>query len=155
MTDNLLIVTVGLPRAGKSTWARAFSRQHGIPVVSPDAIRLALHGQTYASEAEPFVAAIAKTMVRSLFLAGHSVVIVDATHMTRKRRDAWKSPKWTTRFKVFATPKDECIRRAHRKNQAGLVPTIERMARGVRAAGQGRAQARVSESTPCPTPPPP
>jgi predicted kinase len=82
-----LILTVGLPRSGKTTWARA----QGVPVASPDAISRALHGQRFIGVAEPFVWAIAKLMVRALFLAGHPTVIVDATNTTQKRRDEWKS----------------------------------------------------------------
>jgi len=37
---KILILTVGLPRSGKSTWAA----KKGFPIVSPDAIRLAMHG---------------------------------------------------------------------------------------------------------------
>jgi predicted kinase len=33
-----LILTVGLPRSGKTTWAK----QQGVPMVNRDAIRLAL-----------------------------------------------------------------------------------------------------------------
>src|SRR5882672_916000 len=61
--DKLLICTVGLPRSGKSTWARSQS----FPIVCPDAIRIAIHGQRFISEAEPFVWATAKAMVRALF----------------------------------------------------------------------------------------
>jgi predicted kinase len=71
-----LIMTVGLPRSGKSTWAIA----QGHPVVCPDAIRLALHGQPFIATAEPVVWATAKLMVASLFEAGHGVVILDATN---------------------------------------------------------------------------
>lgn len=127
MSENVLILTVGLPRSGKTTWALDHSRRCGVPVVNPDSIRLALHGQAYVPEAEPFVWAIAKTMVRALFLAGHPTVIVDATNGTRKRRDDWKSSKWATQFKVFSTDKDECIRRADATNRADLIPVIERM----------------------------
>lgn len=67
-----LLVTVGLPRSGKSTWAK----QQGAPVVNPDAIRLALHGQAFLQEAEPLVWVMAKYMVEALFLAGHSTVIL-------------------------------------------------------------------------------
>lgn len=42
-----LILTIGLPRSGKSTWAK----QQGCPVVNPDSIRLALHGKAYIQEA--------------------------------------------------------------------------------------------------------
>ena len=77
MKNKTLILTVGLPRSGKSTWAM----QQGYPVVNPDSIRLALHGHRFREESEEHVWAIAKTMVNSLFIAGHDKVIVDATNI--------------------------------------------------------------------------
>ena len=78
-----LTLTVGLPQSGKSTWAM----QQGVPVVNPDSIRLAIHGQPFIGDAEPFVWATARTMVNAMFIAGHQHVILDATNTTRKRRD--------------------------------------------------------------------
>ncbi|KKK82651.1 hypothetical protein LCGC14_2801230, partial [marine sediment metagenome] len=46
-----LILTVGLPRSGKSTWAR----KQGHPIVNPDSIRLALYGEPFIEEAEPMI----------------------------------------------------------------------------------------------------
>ncbi len=119
-----LVCTVGLPRSGKSTWAR----EQGVPVVNPDAIRLAIHGQPFVASAEPYVWAVAKTMVKALFLAGHTRVILDATNVTRKRRAEWDSPDWNTCFKVFDTPEHECVRRAIEGNHNALVPVVHRMA---------------------------
>lgn len=121
---NTLIMTVGLPRSGKSTWAR----EQTLPVVCPDAIRLALHGQPFVAEAEPFVWAIAKTMVRALFLAGHETVILDATNTTQRRRDEWRSSEWDLAPVLFDTPVAVCIKRAQASGRADLVPVIERMA---------------------------
>lgn len=117
-----LIVTVGLPRSGKSTWARA----QGFPIVNPDSIRLAMHGSAFIIQAEPFVWAVAQTMVKSLFLAGHETVILDATNTTAERRKMWKSTEWDTYFKLFHTDRLECLNRAG-ENQ-GLVNAIVRMA---------------------------
>lgn len=103
-----LILTVGLPRSGKSTWARA----KGVPVVCPDSVRLALHGQEYEPLAEPFVWAAVKLFVRSLFGAGHRTVILDACNVTRKRRDEWRNAEWETFFVPFGATAEECIRRA-------------------------------------------
>src|SRR5207302_1271835 len=97
MMNNLLICTVGLPRSGKSTWSQAQS----YPIVSCDAIRLALHGQRFLAAAEPWVWTIAKTTVRALFFAGHKTVVLDSTNTTRKRRDEWQSKDWETQFKVI------------------------------------------------------
>jgi predicted kinase len=121
---NTLIVCVGLPRSGKSTWARA----QGWPIVNPDSIRLAIHGRRFEERLEPLVWLAAGWMVRALFLAGHETVIVDGTHTTRKRRDAWLSPEWDLYFKPVPTSRQACLERALLANDGEIVPVIERMA---------------------------
>jgi predicted kinase len=135
MEPNTLILTVGLPRSGKTTWALERCA-YGIPIVNPDSIRLALHGKPFVPEAEPFVWAIARVMVHALFLAGHDDVIVDATNTTRKRRDDWKSSKWRRQYKVFDTSADECRRRAEETNRPDLIPVIDRMAAAFEPVGE-------------------
>jgi predicted kinase len=105
---NTLIMTVGLPRSGKSTWAK----KQNLPIVNPDSTRLALHGQRFTGAAEPMVWAIAHYMVESLFLAGHAIVILDATNTTKARRDEWKSKKWIRTYCISNTPIEVCIERA-------------------------------------------
>ena len=128
---NKLHITVGLPQSGKSTWCK---REGHLPVVNPDSIRLALHGMPFISEAEPFVWAIAKVMVKALFLAGHNNVIVDATNTTKKARDKWKSSFWVREFAIFGGPemKDICLGRAETtcittEHLKGLRSAINRM----------------------------
>jgi predicted kinase len=123
---NVLIATMGLPRSGKSTWAKEFSKAHGFPMVNPDSIRLALTGLPFVPEAERFVWATARVMVDALFLAGHATVILDATNTTRKRRDEWKSKFWKTQFQVFDTKAETCRERAG--DNASLIAAIDRMA---------------------------
>jgi predicted kinase len=77
----------GMPLSGKSTYAKNLQSQ-GWVRVSLDDIRLALHGQIYKAEAEPFVWENAELMVRSLLKSGHKV-IVDTTNRTRERRKRW------------------------------------------------------------------
>ena len=115
MEPNVLELLVGLPRSGKSTYAREQIAK-GAVIVNPDSIRLAIHGQLFVAEAEDYVWAVAKTMVRALFKAGHQHVIVDATNTTRRRRDFWlpsPSDPWDTRyFTIIDTSCDECAHRA-------------------------------------------
>lgn len=124
MSKPTLYMTVGLPRSGKSTWA---ARQ-GPPVVNPDSIRLAMHGQVFCQSAEKLVWAHADLTVRSLFLAGHNAVILDATNVSYDRRAEWDSPNWDRACVVFVVDADECARRATVTGRSDLVPVIRRMA---------------------------
>lgn len=123
---NILTLTVGLPRSGKSTW----SRQQGVPVVCPDAIRLALHGQVFVAAAEPYVWAIARTMVAALFGAGHTRVILDATNTTKARRREWMpcDAPWWVRYREFYASAEMCVERALANGREDLPPIINGMA---------------------------
>jgi predicted kinase len=123
-----LIVLVGLPRSGKSTWAIG----NEDPIVNRDSIRLALHGEAYLQPAENMITVLEDNMVKSLFLAGHDRVVVDATHTHDKARSRWekmaKKEGWTIQYVAFTTSKDECLNRAIDGGRTDLVPVIERMA---------------------------
>lgn len=118
-----LLLTIGLPRSGKSSWAKT----SGHPIVCPDEIRLALHGQRFVASAEPIVWAIAHVMVSALFGAGHTTVILDATNLTKKRRNEWLSPDWTLDYEVFRDSPITCIERAINSDRHDLIPVIKRM----------------------------
>ena len=126
MNPNLLILLVGLPRSGKTTWAK--KKKH--PIVNPDAVRLALHGKAYLAAAEPMVWAIVRYMVVALFTAGHETVILDACNNSRKRRDPWVDSCWSREFVIFRAPPSDCLARvdAADDNAEGLRAAIERMA---------------------------
>lgn len=128
--DKQLIATVGLPRSGKSTWSKAHALLQGWPIVNPDSIRLALYGQRYFSGGERHVWAIADTMVKALFNAGHQTVVLDATNTTRMQRDQWKREEWDTYFHLVPTEPDVCIQRALNDGMPDLVKVIEQMADG-------------------------
>jgi predicted kinase len=117
MTAKRLYMTIGLPRAGKSTWAMA----QGYPIVCPDAIRLALHGERFIGKAEPMVWAMARYMVQALFIAGHNNVILDATSTTPMRRAEWKSKEWTRHFVHVTTSYAVAVERAKSTGHTHLI----------------------------------
>ena len=123
--QKVLVMMVGLPRSGKSTIAKELRH----PIVNPDSIRRSIHGQDYFELAEPLVWAHAQIMVRSLFLSGHDTVILDATNITRERRDEWKCDLYRRVYVKVPTKKEECIRRAIDTGQEVLVSIIEHMDR--------------------------
>jgi tRNA uridine 5-carbamoylmethylation protein Kti12 len=128
MNKPLLIAMMGLPRSGKSTIVAKLSKVLAAPIVRRDAIRLALHGERFLSEAEPMVKAMSVYMIRSLFIAGHEIVICDETNYSRAARDAVKDQDWNTVFYEVGTPSDVCKARAIATNQPDLVGVIEEMA---------------------------
>jgi predicted kinase len=121
-----LLLTVGLPRSGKSSWAKATSH----PIVNPDAMRLAVHDTAFIKDSERIVWTMVHYMVKALFIAGHETVILDATNTTRKRRDDWKSDLWVRKYRIFDTSAEECVRRCAvgNSNRPDLIPIIARMA---------------------------
>lgn len=121
---NRLIMPIGLPRSGKSSW----TRKQECPIVCVDCIRLALHGQPYLASAEPTVWSTAKLMVSSLFLAGHDRIILDdAINVRAADREGWRSEHWVREYVLFDTSKEVCIERAVRNDQWRLLPIIEWM----------------------------
>lgn len=140
----LLFLTVGLPYSGKTTWAKTTDW----PIVNPDSIRLALHGQRFYAPAEPYVWAIAYTMVEALRLAGHDHIVVDATHVSAKRREQWSERyPGAVQLRIIEASPEECARRAKLEGDDEILPIIERMAlewdlrcacSQLAAAGRGR-----------------
>jgi hypothetical protein len=69
-------------------------------------------------------------MVRSLFLAGHKVVILDSTSRTREARDMWKCEldvTWKLYYKPIRMFAHECIRRAVVSKMPELITVIRNM----------------------------
>ncbi len=122
--------TVGLPLSGKTTFARILSEKKGHVIVCPDTVRYALHGKQFIGLAEPFVWAIAQTMVRTLLMEGHSV-IVDATNTTKKRRKMWidiaKEQNVNYQAYVIYATREECHERNAQINRLDR-SIIDRMA---------------------------
>jgi len=125
--DRKLILTVGLPRSGKSTWAL----KQECPVVAGDAIREAIFGTLWWPPGEHQVWATARTMVRSLFLAGHKTVIFDSINVTQQSRRFWLPTEdcpWSLEYTVISTPVKTCMQRALATKQEYLIPVIEKAA---------------------------
>ena len=144
MDKPVLIAMVGLPRSGKSTLSTTFSKAIGAPIVRRDAIRLALHGQRYATDAEPMVKAMSLYMIKALFEAGHDRVIYDETCYSRAHRDSIKSDKWDTVFWEVPTIPEVCKYRAVVTYQTDLIPVIDEMAKRFEPLGDD--EVRISPS---------
>ena len=86
----MLIVTAGLPGAGKSTIAEVVGNRLGLPVVSVDPIESAILSAGIDSDQPTGLAAylVAETIAEAV-LSGGGSVIVDAVNAVEPARDQW------------------------------------------------------------------
>jgi len=104
-------MTIGLPRAGKTTWARST----GLPILEVDAVWVALGNKgepDYSPKQAEIVSARTRTMIQSLFLSGNNQIILCSCFLTRAEREFWAGSEWVRLFKVFDTPYAVCKERS-------------------------------------------
>lgn len=80
-----LIVLVGLPGSGKSTWAE----RQGVGVLSSDAVRTLLTGDAGNQTVNRLVFPTLHYLLAMRMKAGAKATILDATSLTAKERKAW------------------------------------------------------------------
>lgn len=120
-----VVVLVGLPGSGKSTWA---ARQR-LPVLSSDAIRGLLADDETDQSIHPRVFSTIRYLLRHRVALGRPVTCVDATHLTHwERRPYLKLKGCSVEAVFFDTPVELCKRRNRRRNRVVPVEAIDRMA---------------------------
>lgn len=128
MNNNLptLICTVGLPRAGKTKWAKAYGSKHNAPVLNLLDLQRVIDEKRCDPDFAAFVVQTARVFLSCLFTSGYETVILEAPNITKLGRDCWNSETWNTVFQVIDTPKDECLVRA--LGDEPLLAAIKQMA---------------------------
>ena len=132
---NKIIITVGAPGSGKSTWIEKYKRAHPyVTVLSSDALRAVFgkdeNDQTVSAKVFQYMESEADRLVNS-----GNTVLIDATNMHRKARKPWvelaKKYRVIIEAYVFVVNRDELIDRNQKRGDAGgrNVPThvIDRM----------------------------
>src|SRR5512140_3669114 len=80
-----IIVLVGFPASGKSTWAR----EQGLPVLSSDAMRGFLRGDETDQSTNREVFSTLREMLRRRVELGARVTIIDSTALSPRERRCW------------------------------------------------------------------
>lgn len=135
-----IIVTVGCPGSGKSTWAQEYCKTRpGWYVVNRDNIRVGLMGITnrneykYSKAREQIVTDTAKMQIMAI-MAKESTkgVIVADTNLNENRRDDFKNlagvEGWSYHEEVFDVPWTELLKRnLHRGEGAVPIDVLRQM----------------------------
>ena len=121
--NKALLILVGPPASGKSTWGKKFAEDNGVVYVSTDAIRKEIG----SGEADQSVSAAAFGIARSRVsraLASGKSAMIDATSVNRKARRDWinmgRGHGAYVIAVAFEVPKSELLRRdAERERHVG------------------------------------
>ena len=132
MNDLQLIMLVGIPASGKSTYCQKFAQQ-GYVVLSSDAIRLEIKEQLDSGKIVMPSNTNLNSMVfdnvflkaKELLSSGKSVV-VDATNLGRKRRMNFIKHLYKVQFRkicyLFITSPEVCLERNSKRAGYARVP---------------------------------
>jgi predicted kinase len=121
MTQKI-ILTIGLPASGKSTWAKQHIKDHPeFKIVCRDDIRAMLDNGEWSTQNEETVLRIRDKVIYTLLDSGHSVIVADTnlSEKVRKRiKDIAKYVENTLNRPIVIeeksfldVPVEECIRR--------------------------------------------
>jgi predicted kinase len=115
-----LVLLVGLPASGKSTWLA----QHQLPALSSDTVRELLTGDATNQSVNRLVFRTLRWLARARAEAGADITYIDSTALTLWERRTWRQlarrHSWPIEAIFFDTPLEECRRR--NSNRARRVP---------------------------------
>ncbi len=147
-----LYYTIGLPGAGKSTWAKQFQKDNpGVKRVNKDSLRDLLDGGVWSHENEGIVLRVRNRIIEESFLAGKSIIVDDTgfnkVHETQLRSLAARHGANFEIKNFTGVPLEVCIERdsfRQTKDRVGR-EVIEKMHRQYLGAGLSRTEVKIQK----------
>ena len=128
MLEQRVVVLVGLPASGKSTWVE---RQGGV-AISSDELRRWLRDDATDQSIHRIVFRLMRDFVRLRISLGAPVTYVDATNITRKHRRPFlkiaEHMGCVCEAVFFDVPLEECLRRNEQRARKVPADAIRAMA---------------------------
>lgn len=117
---GLVILAVGLPGSGKSSWFK----RHNITPLSSDVLRTVLFDDPKEQRFQDLVFSNLRSMLKARLIARRPMNYVDATNLTPHERHNWiklaKDFGYEVQAVFFDVPLEVCIERHHRRDR--IVP---------------------------------
>ncbi|HEY3443799.1 MAG TPA: AAA family ATPase [Paludibaculum sp.] len=146
-----LVVLVGLPASGKSTWIQ----QQGVFALSSDEVREMLSGDVTDQSMNRLVFQTLRQLAEARVRAGADVTYIDSTALTPWERRCWvrfaELHDCTVEAVFFDVPLEECKRRNAARDRVVPEQVMDRMAARLVAPSLDEGFTRVSTAAGRPT----
>jgi predicted kinase len=123
-----LVLTVGLPGSGKSTWLS----EQGVEAISSDRIRAMLSGDEANQSVNRLVFRTMRQIAEARLKAGAEVTYIDSTALTRWERRCWvrfgELHDCSVEVALFEVGVEECLRRNRARDRVVPEEAVVRMA---------------------------
>jgi predicted kinase len=153
---GFVVLTIGLPGSGKTTW---FKRR-GVTPLSSDLLRTILFDDITEQRYQGLVFSTLRSLLRARLIAKMPWNYVDATNLSPHERRQWikmaKSFGYEVQAVFFDVPFDVCMERNRRRERTVSDETMQKMAERLRPPSFKEGFAKITvvrvKGQPAPTP---
>jgi predicted kinase len=122
-----VILAIGLPGSGKSSWFK----RNSITPLSSDMVRLLLFDDAQEQRFQDLVFSNLRSMLKARLIARRPLIYVDATNLTPHERASWiklaKDYGYEVQAVFFDVPMEVCLERNRRRERTVEEDVMRRM----------------------------
>jgi predicted kinase len=141
---GIVVLAIGLPGSGKSTWFK----RHSVTPLSSDMVRSLLFDDVREQRFQDLVFSNLRSMLKARLIARRPMNYVDATNLTPQERQHWiklaKDYNYEVHAVFFDVPLEVCLERHQRRDRVVPEEIMRRMAAKLKAPSFQEGFAKIT-----------